>query len=81
MIRKLLSRFFKPKTVEPEQAYDWWAGQYDSQPDNLMLALDEIVFGALLQDVEVKGNQIIDVGCGTGRHWPRLLKGQPASLT
>lgn len=81
MIRKLLSRFFKPKTVDPEQAYDWWAADYDSQPDNLMLALDEQVFGALLQETSLAGKQVIDVGCGTGRHWNRLLSGNPASIT
>lgn len=81
LIRKLLSRFFKPKTVNPEQAYDWWAAEYDSQPDNLMLALDENVFGTLLQAVDIHNKICIDVGCGTGRHWRRLLEKQPASLT
>lgn len=81
MIRKLLSRFFKPKTVNPEQAYDWWAPEYDSQPDNLMLALDETVFGTLVQELDLNHKILIDVGCGTGRHWPRLLEKQPASLT
>jgi ubiquinone/menaquinone biosynthesis C-methylase UbiE len=67
--------------VDPEQAYDWWAADYDSQPDNLMLALDEQVFGSLLQEMSLAGKQVIDVGCGTGRHWNHLLSGHPASIT
>lgn len=81
MIRKLLSIFFKPKTVKPEQAYDWWAAAYDDQPDNLMLALDGILFSDLLGAVVVADPVIVDVGCGTGRHWPLLLAKRPSSVT
>src|SRR5262250_648743 len=33
---------------EPAAAYDIWALQYDNQPDNLMLALDEELCSQLL---------------------------------
>jgi len=64
-----------------EAAYDIWAGSYDAQPDNLMIALDEQVFSALLKRVDMSGKNMIDIGCGTGRHWPEILKHKPANLT
>lgn len=67
--------------TEPEKAYDLWAAAYDAQPENLMLLLDEQVFGNLLADVSLRGRSVIDVGCGTGRHWPKILQEQPSSLT
>jgi ubiquinone/menaquinone biosynthesis C-methylase UbiE len=30
--------------------------------------------------VNLKGKSVIDVGCGTGRHWPRILAREPAKL-
>ncbi|MGH2647071.1 MAG: hypothetical protein ACRDE8_05860, partial [Ginsengibacter sp.] len=47
--RRLLSL----QNESPQAAYNAWAKDYDSQPDNLMLALDEEVFSALLNDVDV----------------------------
>lgn len=66
--------------TDPEQAYDLWAEAYDAQPDNLMLALDEGVFGSLLDGVTLKNKVIADIGCGTGRHWQKLLDNSPAQL-
>ncbi|EHQ27370.1 class I SAM-dependent methyltransferase [Mucilaginibacter paludis] len=66
---------------EPREAYNLWADNYDDQPDNLMFHLDHMVFGQLMEQVPVKGRVIADIGCGTGRHWPRLFQNQPASLT
>lgn len=63
------------------EAYDIWAGNYDMQPGNLMLDLDEEVFGCLLSAIDLEGKQVADIGCGTGRHWPKLFAGKPASLT
>ncbi len=62
-------------------AYNLWSGQYDQQPGNLMLDLDEELFTALLSGVRVKGKRVADIGCGTGRHWPAILQAEPASLT
>lgn len=45
-----------------------------------MLDLDERVFGELLYGVDIKDNVVVDVGCGTGRHWQKLLDKQPAKL-
>jgi len=63
------------------EAYDIWAENYDSQPDNLMLHLDGKLFSQLISNVDIKGKQVADIGCGTGRHWPLIFGKQPASLT
>jgi ubiquinone/menaquinone biosynthesis C-methylase UbiE len=65
----------------PEPAYDSWAGSYDQQPDNLMLALETPLFLSLLKDAALEMPRIIDVGCGTGRHWQYLFDLDPGSLT
>ena len=62
------------------QAYDRWALSYDHQPDNLMLALDEQVCSALLEETEIGGRVIADIGCGTGRHWKKIQDRSPGRL-
>jgi ubiquinone/menaquinone biosynthesis C-methylase UbiE len=71
---------FELKDTEPELAYNLWAGTYDAQPDNLMLALDEEVFGSLLSDITLYNKIVADVGCGTGRHWGKILDKGPIKL-
>lgn len=74
--------FSKPIPDTPsEAAYDLWAAEYDNQPDNLMLALDEQIFAILLDTIDIKDKVVADMGCGTGRQWPKLLSKQPESLT
>ena len=70
----------QPETL-PEAAYDLWAASYDNQPNNLMLSLDTSLFTELLGDIVITNKRVIDIGCGTGRHWNKLLEKQPASLT
>jgi ubiquinone/menaquinone biosynthesis C-methylase UbiE len=80
-LRQYLSnRLFQSKDADPERAYDLWANSYDSQPDNLMLALDEEVFNDLLQLINIKNRVIADIGCGTGRHWKKILENGPQKL-
>ena len=62
------------------EAYDLWSENYDSQPGNLMLDLDEILFSQLLNNLDLKNKHVADIGCGTGRHWAKILKKDPASL-
>jgi ubiquinone/menaquinone biosynthesis C-methylase UbiE len=71
---------FLSKETDPRKAYDLWAGGYDSQPDNLMLHLDEKLFSELLDPLSIKGVSVADIGCGTGRHWAKLLEKQPARI-
>ena len=75
-----LHYLFYSKDTEPEMAYDLWAVSYDSQPDNLMLALDEEVFYGLLNHININNKLIADVGCGTGRHWKKILDNEPKKL-
>lgn len=72
--------FYRSKDTEPEAAYNLWAGSYDSQPDNLMLALDEEVFSGLVSHITIQNKIIADVGCGTGRHWKKILDNEPKKL-
>ena len=66
--------------TDPEKAYDLWAAAYDAQPDNLMLALDEELFTELLDGVTLNNQLVADIGCGTGRHWQKLINREPAEL-
>ena len=63
------------------EAYDLWAENYDSQPGNLMIDLDEQLFTGMLNDLSVANKQVADIGCGSGRHWSKLFNKQPLSLT
>ena len=71
----LKNKLFKAKDTDPELAYNIWAASYDAQPDNLMLALDKEVFDGLLNTIELKDKILVDIGCGTGRHWQNLYNG------
>lgn len=45
-----------------------------------MLALDEKVFSDLLGDIDVTNMVIADIGCGTGRHWKKIMDQSPSKL-
>jgi len=57
-----------------------WSSQYDAQPGNLMLDLDEILFSQILNNISIGDKIIVDIGCGTGRHWEKLYANQPAKV-
>jgi ubiquinone/menaquinone biosynthesis C-methylase UbiE len=83
-----IKNYIKSKVSHPAvtekgvvEAYDIWAGNYDAQPSNLMLHLDERLFSMLINGVDVRGKQVADIGCGTGRQWPRIFGKQPEALT
>jgi len=69
----------KPDT-DPVTAYNLWSESYDAQPGNLMLDLDEQMLSDLLTDVSLKDKTVVDIGCGTGRHWNRILSQKPSAL-
>ena len=82
-LRELLhppARTTRHPESEPAAAYDVWAQEYDNQPDNLMLALDRDLCAQLLNSIDLTGATIVDVGCGTGRHWPALFDRSPSRL-
>lgn len=80
MFKKLIQRLFPPQDTNPQQAYDLWAKGYDNQAGNLMLDLDEIVFSSLLNSIDVLDMTLVDIGCGTGRHWNKILELKPHQL-
>ena len=71
---------FRQNEAEPRVAYNKWASTYDEQPDNLMLALDDELFNQLLKKIHVKDKMIVDIGCGTGRHWNKLFAAHPKTI-
>jgi ubiquinone/menaquinone biosynthesis C-methylase UbiE len=76
-------RFFKRPVTEKNssEAYDLWSQDYDAQPGNLMLDLDEVLFPELVNKNVIRNKTVADIGCGTGRHWSKILKMHPLSLT
>lgn len=68
-------------SIATAAGYDLWSEQYDSESMNLMVALDEELFPALLDGISLKNKVILDIGCGTGRHWAKLRRHAPLSLT
>jgi ubiquinone/menaquinone biosynthesis C-methylase UbiE len=83
---KTLTTYIKHRISPPSdknavEAYNLWAANYDSQPGNLMLDLDELLFSKMLGTMNLENKQVADIGCGTGRHWPKIFKKNPASLT
>lgn len=82
-IKRYIKKSFFSSGNEKEaiEAYNLWSESYDSQPGNLMLDLDEEIFSDLLSSIDLKNKVIADIGCGTGRHWPKILSPSPAQLT
>lgn len=77
---RLLNRIFRSR-LPAAQAYDLWASTYDEQTNNLMLYLDDDLIFKAAHPIDWRGKDILDFGCGTGRHWPKLLAYQPHRLT
>ena len=75
-----LSGLYIKKEKSPAVAYDLWASAYDDQPGNLMMDLDEEIFSSFLQNIELKGKIVADIGCGTGRHWKKILDKAPQKI-
>jgi ubiquinone/menaquinone biosynthesis C-methylase UbiE len=78
-IKQLWKGFFPQKETDPRLAYNLWADGYDNQPGNLMLDLDEAVFSDLLAEVNPL-HDVADIGCGTGRHWAKIMARKPHRL-
>jgi ubiquinone/menaquinone biosynthesis C-methylase UbiE len=80
VFQKMHHYFFPVKNQTARVAYNTWAPDYDNQPGNLMLALDEEVFTGLLNGINVKNKIVADIGCGTGRHWKKLSDKSPKKI-
>jgi cytosine/adenosine deaminase-related metal-dependent hydrolase/ubiquinone/menaquinone biosynthesis C-methylase UbiE len=57
--------------------FDTWAEVYDTQP-NPLLSLEQRVLGPILPDI--RGLDVLDAGCGTGRWLHQLVDRSPRSL-
>lgn len=68
------------KEKKPAEAYDLWAPGYDNQAGNLVLDLDEEIFSSFFGEIDCIGKLVVDVGCGTGRHWKPIFEKKPAKL-
>lgn len=83
-LKRYIRKHIFPAPVKEKDvvtAYDLWAANYDAQPGNLMLDLDAQIFNRLLNTNLIKAKQVADIGCGTGRHWSKILSGEPLCLT
>ena len=72
--------FFGKRETNPQKAYDLWAAEYDAQPGNLMLDMDEELFASFLNQITIAGKVVADIGCGTGRHWKKIMQKGPKRL-
>ena len=77
-IKNFLRRRSAPTEKGVIEAYDIWSENYDLQPGNLMLDLDNEIFGNLLTRLHLENKVIADIGCGTGRHWKKLYSRKPS---
>jgi ubiquinone/menaquinone biosynthesis C-methylase UbiE len=71
---------FRATPLDPVHAYDLLAESYDDQPNNVLHAADDALFSSLLERCSIRGRSVVDVGCGTGRHWKRILACGPSEL-
>jgi len=81
---RLLRAVLRPgravRRLTPRRAYRLWSETYDAQPDNVVLALEDDLFGELSAPSPIEGGIVVDVGCGTGRHWGKLFSRRPRLL-
>ncbi len=83
-LKKYIKKHIFPSPIKDRgvvEAYNLWSANYDAQPGNLMLDLDELLFCKLLNGIGLKDKQVADIGCGTGRHWLKIFEKKPGSLT
>ena len=80
LLRRVFQSLGRPADMDPAAGYDLWSSSYDADKDNLLVALDEPMFERILRRLQLRGKHVLDVGCGTGRHWDRVLAREPSAL-
>ena len=77
---KLKKLLVNRKHMPANLAYDLWAPTYDQQPHNLVVYLNEIIFDEIIGTIDIENKIVVDIGCGTGRHWKKIYSKKPAEL-
>jgi ubiquinone/menaquinone biosynthesis C-methylase UbiE len=77
---KALLPWRRSARLAPRDAYRLWSTTYDQQPDNVVLRVESALFSDLLARNPIEDLDVLDVGCGTGRHWATLAARRPRSL-
>lgn len=68
----------RPQLAVSREAFAMWSSVYDQQT-NPLLSLEERFLSEFLRPV--RGLDVVDIGCGTGRWLERLASRDPGSLT
>jgi ubiquinone/menaquinone biosynthesis C-methylase UbiE len=80
LLRRVLESVGRSTDLDVAAGYDLWSGTYDTETDNLLIALDERIVRSLLERFDLRERRVIDVGCGTGRHWEAILWRGPTEV-
>jgi malonyl-CoA O-methyltransferase len=69
LLDKIINRLNnRVTTLKPRLAYQAWAKTYDQRENNALLHAEEGALVPLLESANLEGKDVIDFGCGTGRH-------------
>jgi ubiquinone/menaquinone biosynthesis C-methylase UbiE len=78
--RRIKNLLYGRKEMAANLAYDLWAPSYDHQPQNLVVYVNEIIFDEMMATIDMQNKIVVDIGCGTGKHWKKILSKKPAGL-
>ena len=81
---KIINKLKKKRSARllpSNEAYRLWSSTYDDQPDNVILYLEGKLFSEIIVKDVIKDKNVLDIGCGTGRHWKELLEHKPRKIT
>jgi ubiquinone/menaquinone biosynthesis C-methylase UbiE len=68
------------RRISALEGYRLWSQTYDEETNNVVIAIEQEVFRRLLPPASLAGKVVLDIGCGTGRHWQHLLSLRPQAL-
>lgn len=78
--KNIIEPLLRFNIMRPRQAYNRWSASYDQQPANTIMGMDQELFGRLTANISFAGKTVVDIGCGTGRHWKNIFEKHPAKL-